>query len=50
MIFFCVIQEVNTNTERQILQELYVLKNKQKKIKNIFTYVLKGHIAVASAI
>ena len=30
-----------------MLQEQFLLKNSDKKIKNIFTRVLKGHIAVA---
>ena len=36
----------NINMEQQMLQELYVFQKPSSKIKNIFTRVLKGHIAV----
>ena len=39
--------EVNINMELQMLLERYALKTK-KRIKNIFTKVLKGHIAVVT--
>ena len=39
---------VNTNMGQQMLHELYVSTN-LKKIKDIFTRVLKGHIAVATS-
>ena len=46
MIFFYVTLVVNINMEQQMLLELFVFQTK-KNIKNIFTKVLKGHIAVA---
>ena len=36
------------NLEQQMLHELFLLKNSNKRIKDIFTRVLKGHIAVAN--
>ena len=35
------------NLEQQTLQRTISLKNSNKRIKDIFTRVLKGHIAVA---
>ena len=39
---------VNTNMVLLTLLELFVFQNQKKKIKDIFTKVLKGHIAVAT--
>ena len=47
MIFFYVTLEVNINTEPQMLPEQFAFQN-QTNIKDIFTKVLKGHIAVAT--
>ena len=47
-IYFYVTQVVNINLEQLMLQEQYVLLNNLKSIKNNFTKVLKGHIAVAT--
>ena len=38
----------NINMVRPTLQEQFVFQNRKQKIKNIFTKVLKGHIAVAT--
>ena len=47
MIFFYVTLEDNIILEQLMLQEQFVSLNQKQSIKNIFTNVLKGHIAVA---
>jgi Xaa-Pro aminopeptidase len=48
MIFFYVTQVVNINMVLLMLLEPSVLQSLKPSIKNIFTKVLKGHIAVAN--
>ena len=45
---YLVTLEDNTNLAQQMLLVLFLLKNSNKRIKDIFTRVLKGHIAVAN--
>ena len=40
---------VNTNMERPMLHEQYVSQSPSKKIKRLFTLVLKGHIGVVTS-
>ena len=47
MIYFYVTLVANINLELQMSLEQFVFLNQKKSIKDIFTKVLKGHIAVA---